>query len=373
MTATKSNAWLGCLCRPQHPDDVGVAPQRPVQSTRSVDEAPSGKPPPIPIKASASSSSGSSRKSSNHQRVAFVPKHRSDQQIPMIPSPPSDDATPVMNNLRKRGGKKGSALSLLEKSPPESLLAPSLSLNGELKRADDDGMLFTNASSDSSYGIMKATTSEESNGSSSRKSRTSYYPNHVQDNIKAMRDYYEHAFTSPTSRPSMEDATETTEDEDITESTSAEELLRVDCHEDPFESAYVVWYQKGLLKWRPKSMPHRELDADKPSQFTFSGAQDDAAPTSNDTEAVEKVTAPSSKVVVSNSEKKGTIDEGNQEETKHSNGSNGASIVVFPPSTPTRIRIYQEEVSRSSSLQKTRQAPLVSVFGSPPQRRLASY
>jgi hypothetical protein len=302
----------------------------------------------------------------------------------MIPSPPSDDATPVMNNLRKRGGKKGSTSSLLQNSPPESLLAPSFASNGELKVAEDEGgLLFTNASSDSSF--MKPTPSEDSNGSNSRKSRTSYYPNHVQDNIKAMRDYYESAFTSPTPRPSMEDATETTEEEDITESANEATLLRVDCREDPFESAYVVWYQKGLLKWRPKSMPHRELD-DAPSQFTFAVTKDDDNDTApiNDTERMEEVTAPST-MNLSKAETMGVQSKGKAESTRIDHvtrakrfhgGSNESPAVVFPPSTPTRIRIYQEEVSRSSSLQKTRQAPLISVFGSPPpvpQRRLASY
>jgi hypothetical protein len=108
----------------------------------------------------------------------------------------------------------------------------------------------------------------DTNQQQQQRRAVSYYPNTVQENVKLMRDYYEQqAFIpTPSGSRSYEDLTETTVDEDNTESSNLDNdditksnTLRVDCQNDPYESAYAVWYRKGLLKWRPKSVPHNEL------------------------------------------------------------------------------------------------------------------
>jgi hypothetical protein len=174
----------------------------------------------------------------------------------------------------------------------------------------------------------------------------------VDENIKAKRDYYEqHAFSSPSHSRSQEggDTTESTE-EDITESTYLEEempSLRIDCQDDPFEKAYVVWYQKGLLKWRPQSMPHGQLtEQEKEEPFSF-----DAVVASTNQEE-EKI------LPVSNDEE-GPTDPPRKE-------APGWSPSPKTKDTPTRIRDWEkQQASRSHSWQKTRQAPLISVFASP--------
>ena len=362
---SSSSSWLGCLCRPQHPDATGVA-----VAPRSLMDPPPKVPPTT------------TTESVRPSRVAFVPKKnpshlRNDpqQQIPMIPSAPSDDATPVMNNLRKRGGsKRGSPLL-----PPEPLLT------APFQAAEEEGLLFANPSSDSSF--MKPTVSEESNDSKgSRKSRPSYYPNHVQENIKAKREYYEqHAFTSPRLPCAAEDTTEST---DVTDSTDADALteptLRVDCQEDPFESAYVVWYHKGLLKWRPKSMPAAEMDGTQP-HFTFATSSSAPPQMTRGTMENHKTTMKESLLSV-DTEKSSIPPPPAAAAASPVVPSVSKRVVAIPaevsstvvadtglPSTPTRIRLYQEEASRSSSLRKSRQAPLISVFGSPRRLTAASY
>ena len=312
-SASGSGGFLGCFCRPKHVEDTGVAhasssngsgsrsiPHGGSERSRVVATASQSSLPPRHSSTRTNGSTGSSK-----QQIIRPNKHSvNNADIPLIPSPPSDDATPLMSNRKVGGGTSGNSSSSSRTMPPSLLTQPKTSskqntmniregtkimivkkpetarpppsaasqaptLTDTVTAAEHPSMIPP----EDNDGMDAVEGTPNSSQQQSQRKAVSYYPNHVQDNVKVMREYYEQqAFLSSGSRSSYEgDATETTvEDEDLTESSAAPEdwrsnsssrqphSLRVDCHEDPYESAYAVWYHKGLLKWRPKSVTHAE-------------------------------------------------------------------------------------------------------------------
>ena len=332
---TSGGGFLGCFCRPKHLEDTGVytasSTTNGTTASRSIPTVTGTERPRTGAATSTlppRNSSGSSNRQNGTKHI-IRKSHNGDvhRDSSLIPSPPSDDATPLISNRKVGSGGGGggggsgsssstnilslptshssSSSSSSQALPPSSKPKPKKSMNIKegtkivLIKAEKHPSTTTgnhqehhqmqssaspwstehpvrpNDDDDTETEASNATTPPEASSSSSRKS-VSYYPNHVQDNVKVMRDYYEQqafissAGTSSGSRNnSYEDMTESTV-EDITESSSAMDdllaisnsnqptLLRVDCQNDPYESAYAVWYRQGLLKWRPKSVPHSE-------------------------------------------------------------------------------------------------------------------
>ena len=358
---TSGGGFLGCFCRPKHLEDTGVytasSTTNGTTASRSIPTATGTERPRTGAATSTlppRNSSGSSNRQNGTKHI-IRKSHNGDvhRDSSLIPSPPSDDATPLISNRKVGSGGGGggggsgsssstnilslptshssSSSSSSQALPPSSKPKPKKSMNIKegtkivLIKAEKHPSTTTgnhqehhqmqssaspwstehpvrpNDDDDTETEASNATTPPEASSSSSRKS-VSYYPNHVQDNVKVMRDYYEQqafissAGTSSGSRNnSYEDMTESTV-EDITESSSAMDdllaisnsnqptLLRVDCQNDPYESAYAVWYRQGLLKWRPKSVPHSERPTSQEedsSAFGFDLPKNDETNTSN--------------------------------------------------------------------------------------------
>ena len=358
---TSGGGFLGCFCRPKHLEDTGVytasSTTNGTTASRSIPTVTGTERPRTGAATSTlppRNSSGSSNRQNGTKHI-IRKSHNGDvhRESPLIPSPPSDDATPLISNRKVGSGGGGggggsgsssstnilslptshssSSSSSSQALPPSSKPKPKKSMNIKegtkivLIKAEKHPSTTTgnhqehhqmqssaspwstehpvrpNDDDDTETEASNATTPPEASSSSSRKS-VSYYPNHVQDNVKVMRDYYEQqafissAGTSSGSRNnSYEDMTESTV-EDITESSSAMDdllaisnsnqptLLRVDCQNDPYESAYAVWYRQGLLKWRPKSVPHSERPTSQEedsSAFGFDLPKNDETNTSN--------------------------------------------------------------------------------------------
>ena len=358
---TSGGGFLGCFCRPKHLEDTGVytasSTTNGTTASRSIPTVTGTERPRTGAATSTlppRNSSGSSNRQNGTKHI-IRKSHNGDvhRDSSLIPSPPSDDATPLISNRKVGSGGGGggggsgsssstnilslptshssSSSSSSQALPPSSKPKPKKSMNIKegtkivLIKAEKHPSTTTgnhqehhqmqssaspwstehpvrpNDDDDTETEASNATTPPEASSSSSRKS-VSYYPNHVQDNVKVMRDYYEQqafissAGTSSGSRNnSYEDMTESTV-EDITESSSAMDdllaisnsnqptLLRVDCQNDPYESAYAVWYRQGLLKWRPKSVPHSERPTSQEedsSAFGFDLPKNDETNTSN--------------------------------------------------------------------------------------------
>jgi len=124
----------------------------------------------------------------------------------------------------------------------------------------------------------------------------------VQENVKAKMEWFESAFGAPpgdaaVSKPKTHgikhtEVLDVTETEEMTESEvglvrsgSDSETTVKDCDNDPYEYAYKVWYQKGLLKWRPNSIvPDPDeagkdlmMDSSTIREISLSPSDDDAA------------------------------------------------------------------------------------------------
>ena len=123
----------------------------------------------------------------------------------------------------------------------------------------------------------------------------------VQENVKAKMEWFESAFGAPpgdaASKPKTHgikhtEGLDVSETEEMTESEvglvrsgSDSETTVKDCDNDPYEYAYKVWYQKGLLKWRPNSIvPDPDeggkdlmMDSSTIREISLSPSDDDAA------------------------------------------------------------------------------------------------
>jgi MYND finger len=227
------------LCRPRHPEDTGVLIQR------------------------------------NSSKAANLEKKKS-KEFPFLPSPPSDEATPITSN-RKSFDNGCSSIRTKNSSIPASTRlhevttanSPSADFMGELEASVKEKKSSVNGASGE-------------NKKDGRKSYPSFHNTHpAQENVKAKLEWFQHAFSSPQNqRPdtteSTDDLTENYADEDfliIRQVPSGDEAV-VDCGDDPFERAYALWYRKGMLKWRPKSVA-AEVDA---------GSVNAAAKTGNEVE-----------------------------------------------------------------------------------------
>jgi hypothetical protein len=328
VASTKRNgnsgsSFLGCLCRPQHPNDTGVVTGSAAQSMTNSKGVVSSS-----STTKATNRSIPTNNSREHEKPPKQPQtkvklpirpsinshnnSKTGRDIPMIPSPPSDDATPLTSNRKSMNGGGGAGGSGSNSNYNTSMLStaeiPSnnksqrnlLMMNKKKKNinqgqydaspADMNKIVLQEIGTSVPAPIDTPTDTTETTHDAGDMDDTnqphrrvvSYYPNNVQENVKLMRDYYEQqAFVqTPSGSRSYEDATETTVDEEVTESSNVDNdditkknALRVDCQDDPFESAYAVWYRKGLLKWRPKSVPHSELSSGQHPMFNFDDSE----------------------------------------------------------------------------------------------------
>lgn len=214
-----------CVCRPQRPEDTGVL---------------------VPPQ-SVSTSAAETKKGKKSFKSAYGKKLR---EVPMVPSPPSDEATPTTSNRKSvdkreqhdsNGGDPTSTrlLKLVHVKNSPSCFIDEL----EASSAND-------SAAEAAGGAIDGR----------RKSYPSFHNTHpVQENVKAKLELFENAF-SPVSQL---ESTETTED--LTENSDTDSFRKVrptpswdepvvDCDNDPWEPAYALWYRKGLLKWLPKSV-----------------------------------------------------------------------------------------------------------------------
>lgn len=233
-------------CRPQRPEETGVAVSN--SSSRQGEAAASAE----KKKKSVNAIKGSSQKKKS-KNAATKSGANAARDIPLIPNPPSDEATPITSNRKSLDQQQG--------DKKHSTTSSSMTASTRLEQVVSAKSPSSNFIDELEASVKEAATSGNNNrGAKPYPSFQNNYP--VHEKVKAKHDWFEKAFASP---PDVADSTESTEEctENSTGETDDFRILRpvpsgdepiVDCGNDEWEHAYAVWYHMGLLKWRPKSV-----------------------------------------------------------------------------------------------------------------------
>lgn len=318
------------LCRPRRPKDTGACIQR-----------------------------GSNNK-------AAVSEKKKTRKFPFLPPPPPDELTPITSN-RKSFDNGDPAVSNVETPISDSNHLQEI-VTPKSSSADFIDELEASVVKASTKGRKSAANEahvkEEKVG---RKSYPSFHNTHpVQENVKAKLEWFEHAFSSPQSQTpedTTEDSTETSTDDVrlIRQVPSCGDEPVVDCENDPYERGYAVWYRKGLLKWRPKSVMEEEARAAANAAVLSTPEVDASATTATalfreaTLEKNDHDNQVHSRVELSESE--ATKDDASATTTKDCIGLMGVEISVFPLSAekssisvPPEKALHDQEADDAATL-----------------------
>jgi hypothetical protein len=205
-----------------------------------------------------------------------------------------------------------------------------------------------------------------------RKSFPTFNNTHpIQENVKDKMEKIEKALKGEKLDVSItQDTTEVSEDVEYVMVKPNEPV--VDTDHDPWQNAYEVWYRKGLLHWRPKSIDEEDNVAlgKNGSNVDISGHMESPCPFIGDVvefhdEKTPKATTSGTTISTEMWKENETPNARNQRTpSSHHPGQASAST----PKTPSSSRSFHQSVedlkySRVSSLTKSKKAPMVSIFG----------
>jgi MYND finger len=259
----KGGGFLSRLfsCRPQHPADTGVVVNEQTRDKLSNGSAHRGGTTAIrePSANVKSTEDGKVLKTMTSTERKAAKNGTTPRDLPamLTPPPPSDEVTPITSNRKSPHGNK-------------SMLSNSTSAADRLEQVLSGGSTYGREGLppvdfidelESSIQQAATETSENSLASDRKAYPTFHNTRPMQENIKAKQQLFEGTYTSANNpvdaTESTADVTETSiggmDDLNVQQIPSSNEKI-VDCENDPWEGAYAVWYRKGLLKWRPKSV-----------------------------------------------------------------------------------------------------------------------
>jgi hypothetical protein len=247
-------------CRPQRPADTGVVVNEQTRDKLSTVSAPNGttatREPSANVKSTEDGKVLKNRTSTERKSA----KNGAPRDLPamLTPPPPSDEVTPVTSNRKSPHGSK----TMLSNSTSAADRLEQVLSGGSTHGKEGLPPIDFMDELESSIQQAATETSENSLASDRKAYPTFHNTRHLQEKIKAKQQLFEGTFTSANNNPvdvteSTADLTETsmsgTDDLNVQHIPSGNEQI-VDCENDPWEAAYAVWYRKGLLKWRPKSV-----------------------------------------------------------------------------------------------------------------------
>jgi hypothetical protein len=262
------------------------------------------------------------------------------------------DGTSILSPRSLRG-----LLSSASKKSRKKLSESQKKGDTDLKKKTDD----ENRSSDN----------PQTGNSKPRKSFPTFNNTHpIQENVKDKMEKIEKAFKGEKLDVSItQDMTEVSEDAEYV-MVKPEELV-VDTDHDPWQSAYEVWYRKGLLHWRPKSIDEENnVATGKPCDEDKGGVDisDVESPCAFIGDVVEVQDEKTPKAAAPDSTMSPELWKENATPNARNRRAPASDAATSTPKTPASGGLLNQSMedlkySRVSSLTKSKKAPMVSIFG----------